>query len=114
MAVEPTPPAFYVPDVAGLLPDIAPDSIVSRTFFQDERMKAILFGFAPGQELSEHTAAVPVVIQILQGEATITLGSERHEAGPGAWTHLTARLPHSIVAKTEVVMLLWMFTDPPR
>jgi quercetin dioxygenase-like cupin family protein len=110
MAAEPAPPAFFISDLAGLLPDIAPDSIVSRTFYQDERMKAILFGFAPGQELSEHTAAVPAVIQIVQGDATITLGSERHEAGPGAWAHMAARLPHSIVAKTQVVMLLWMFT----
>ncbi|HYO89095.1 MAG TPA: cupin domain-containing protein [Candidatus Limnocylindrales bacterium] len=105
--------SMFVPHLAGLLPEIAPDSIVSRTFYQDDLVKAILFGFAPGQELSEHTAAVPAAIQIVQGEATITLGSETHEAGPGAWAHMAARLPHSIVAKTEVVMLLWLFQRQP-
>lgn len=104
------PATFYVPDLAGLLNDIAPDSIVSRTFYQDERVKAILFGFAPGQELSEHTAAVPTALQIIQGEATITLGDQTYEASAGAWAHMDTRLPHSIVAKTQVVMLLWMFT----
>jgi quercetin dioxygenase-like cupin family protein len=107
-----TSPHTFVPDLAGLLHDIAPDSIVSRTFYQDDQVKAILFGFAPGQELSEHTAAVPAAIQIVQGEATVTLGSDTYEAGPGAWAHMDARLPHSITAKTTVIMLLWMFQRP--
>lgn len=110
MTSESASPSLYVPNLATLLNEIAPDSIVSRTFYQDERVKAILFGFAPGQELSEHTAAVPAAIQIVSGAATLTLGAERYEAGAGAWAHMAARLPHSIVAKTEVVMLLWMFT----
>lgn len=101
-------PSMFVPDVANLV-EITPDSIVSRTFYQDERVKVILFGFAAGQELSEHTSAMPAALQIIQGEATVTLGSEVYEAGPGAWAHMDARLPHSIVAKSTVVMLLWMF-----
>ncbi|MFN8377843.1 MAG: cupin domain-containing protein [Anaerolineae bacterium] len=107
---NPSPATLFVPDLAGLLNEIAPDSIVSRTFYQDDRVKAILFGFAPGQELSEHTAAVPAAIQILSGEASLTLGTEHYEASPGAWAHMAARLPHSVRAKTQVVMLLWMFT----
>jgi hypothetical protein len=31
--------------------------ILSRTIFQDARLKAVVFGFGQGQELSEHTAA---------------------------------------------------------
>lgn len=104
----------YIPDLAGLVTEIAPDSIVSRTFYRDERLKAILFGFAPGQELSEHTSAVPAALQIISGEAVVTLGDERFEAQAGAWAHMAARLPHSVVAKTEVVMLLWMFTDAAK
>ena len=107
---NPSPTTLFVPNLAGLLNEIAPDSIVSRTFYQDDRVKAILFGFAPGQELSEHTAAVPTALQIIQGEATLTLGDQTYEASPGAWAHMATRLPHSVQAKTQVVMLLWMFT----
>ncbi len=107
-------PSMFVPNLPGLLNEIAPESVVSRTFYQDARVKAILFGFAPGQELSEHTAAVPTALQIIQGEATVMLGDQTYEAGPGAWARMDPRLPHSIVAKTTLIMLLWMFLDPPR
>jgi hypothetical protein len=33
------------------------DGILSRTIFQDVRIKAVVFGFGQIQELSEHTAA---------------------------------------------------------
>ena len=37
------------------------DGILSRTVFQDDKVKVVLFGFAVGQELSEHTAAKPIM-----------------------------------------------------
>jgi hypothetical protein len=33
--------------------------ILSRTLFNDDRLKAALFGFGQGEELSEHTASMP-------------------------------------------------------
>jgi quercetin dioxygenase-like cupin family protein len=65
-----------------------------------------LFGFGQGEELSEHTASMPAVLQILQGEATVTLGDDHYEAKPATWVHMPAGLKHSIQAKTPVVMLL--------
>lgn len=101
--------ALFFPNLNAEIPELPADSIVSRTFFQDEQMKAILFGFAAGQELSEHTASVPAVIHILEGQATLTLGAERHEVGAGAWAHMPPHLAHSIFAHTPVRMLLIMF-----
>jgi len=37
------------------------DGILSRTVFQDDRIKAVMFGFGQGEELSEHTAAKPAI-----------------------------------------------------
>jgi quercetin dioxygenase-like cupin family protein len=88
------------------LPEIVPDSIVSRTLFSSPQLKAVLFGFAPGQELSEHTASSPAIIHILSGRADLTLGGAKQSAGPGTWVHMPARLSHALVAQTEVSMLL--------
>lgn len=99
-------PFFHVADLLAQLPDIPPDSIVSRTFYSDRSLKAILFGFAGGQELSEHTAARPAILHFLQGEACLTLGDQAASAGPGTWIHMPPNLPHSIYAETAVVMLL--------
>ncbi len=99
---------LHLPDLLAQLPEIPPDSIVSRTVYTANGFKAILFGFAAGQELSEHTASVPAVLHFLQGEADLTLGGDKMEARPGTWVHMPARMAHSVFARTPVVMLLLM------
>ncbi len=47
------------------------EGILSRTVFQDDRLKAVVFGFGPGQELSEHTAAKPAMLFFVKGEASV-------------------------------------------
>lgn len=96
----------YVPDISDLVTEVPDDSIVSRTFYTDDQVKVILFGFAAGQELSEHTASQPAVLHFLQGEADLTLGDDEMEAQAGTWVHMPPNLAHSVVAKTPVVMLL--------
>src|SRR5215208_1117481 len=82
------------------------DGTLSRTIHQDEHLKAVLFGFAAGQELSEHTASMPAIMHFLSGEADVIIGSDRHNATAGSWIYMPAELPHSISAKTPLVMLL--------
>jgi quercetin dioxygenase-like cupin family protein len=101
----------FIADVFAQLPDLSPDTIISRTLYNDERVKAVLFGFAAGQELSEHTASTPAVIHILRGEAKLTLGGDSMEAHEGTWAHMPAQLPHSVLAKTPVVMLLLLLKE---
>lgn len=79
---------------------------LSRTIHQDDRLKVVLFGFAAGQELSEHTASTPAIMHFLKGEAEVGLGEDKVSATTGTWIHMPARLPHSILAKTPVIMLL--------
>ena len=82
------------------------NGILSRTVFQDDQMKAVVFGFGQGQELSEHTASKPAMLFFVKGEATVGLGDDTKDAQPGTWVHMPAGLKHSIKAKTPVVMLL--------
>jgi quercetin dioxygenase-like cupin family protein len=94
--------------------DVQPPAkgILSRTLFNDDRLKAVLFGFAQGEELSEHTASMPAVLHFLQGEARLTLADDTVEARPGAWVHMLAGLKHGIQARTPVVMLLMLLKGP--
>ena len=95
----------YVSDLAKEVQP--PDKgILSRTLYNDDRLKAVAFGFAQGEELSEHTASMPAVLHFLQGEAKLTLGGDTVEAKPGTWVHMPKGLRHSIQAKTPVAMLL--------
>jgi quercetin dioxygenase-like cupin family protein len=38
--------------------------------YNDDRLKAVAFGFAQGEELSEHTASMPAILHFLLREAT--------------------------------------------
>ena len=96
----------FIEQLENLIDEFPPDSILSRTIYQDETIKTILFGFQPGQELSEHTASVPAILHFIKGEAQVVLGEEHQTAQEGTWVHLPANLSHSIHAKQETLMLL--------
>lgn len=88
------------------LAEAPPDSILSRTIYRDAQVKAVLFAFAPGQELSEHTASTAAMIHVLRGDATLVLGQDSVPAAAGTWVHMPPQLPHSVRAHTPVVMLM--------
>lgn len=98
--------AVVIPDLASLVSGAPAESIVSRSVFSDEHLKASIFAFAPGQELSEHTASWPAILHILQGEAQLTLGKKTVHGRAGTWAYMPAHLPHSVLAETHLLMLL--------
>jgi quercetin dioxygenase-like cupin family protein len=101
-------------DVATVFTDIATeveiprDGTLSRVLYQDERLRLVVFAFDEGQELTEHTAAVAAVLQVLRGRLHLTLGTEEVTADPGAWIRMPAKLQHSVRALEPSVMLLTM------
>jgi quercetin dioxygenase-like cupin family protein len=88
--------------------EIPPDGTLSRVLYQDERLRLVVFAFDTGQELTEHTAAVPAVVQVLRGRLQLTLGAEEVNAEPGTWIRMPAKLPHSVRASEPSVLLLTM------
>lgn len=104
------PEMTYLQDVASLV-EPAADSTVSRTVLKAEGARMVLFFFDAGQELTEHTAAVPVLLQVLDGGLTISAAGRSVELVPGEVVHLPARLPHAVVAREPSRLLLTML-DP--
>ena len=100
--------------VSDLAKEVQPPDkgILSRTLFSDDRLKVVLFGFAQGEELSEHTASMPAVLHFLQGEAKLTLGDDIVEARPGTWVHMAKGLRHGIRAETPLILLLLPVKEP--
>jgi quercetin dioxygenase-like cupin family protein len=101
----------YIANLLEQVPEIPADSIVSRTLHNDDQVRVIMFSFAEGEELSEHTSTHAAILHFIQGEADLTLGNDTMAAQAGGWVHMQPRLPHSIVAKTPVLMLLLMFKN---
>ncbi len=98
------------PVVHDLLAPVATprDGIVSRTIHDDAACRVVLFSFAEGQELSDHTAAMPVTLQVVAGDAVIGVAGRTADAPAGSWLHLEARTPHSVLARSPLTLLLTM------
>ncbi|MGV9343588.1 cupin domain-containing protein [Streptomyces spiralis] len=99
--------ATVITDLAAEL-TVPENGTLSRVLYRDDRLRVVGFAFAAGQELTEHTSALPAVIQVVQGHLDLVLGGEKTEARPGSWIHLPARLPHTVRATEPSVMLLTM------
>ena len=95
----------FIPNVdpAAVVPA---SGILSRTLHNDDQNKVVQFTFAPGTELSAHTAPFPASIFIVRGEAELQLGDDKHDVSAGAFAQMPPKLEHAIRARTELVMLL--------
>lgn len=99
-------PVFFA-DLAAESPPPA-RGILSQTLYDGDDVRLVMFGFAPGEELSEHTAARPAVVHVLAGEAEAVVGGTRLHLGAGSWFHMPARTAHSIHATTPFTMALYL------
>ena len=57
-------------------------AVVSRTLVKRDSGNVTLFAFEEGQGLSEHTAPFDALVQILEGEAEITISGKALRAPP--------------------------------
>ncbi|HEX9014063.1 MAG TPA: cupin domain-containing protein [Anaerolineaceae bacterium] len=106
-----TEPYHFYQDLAAEIPATPEDSILSRSMFNESKVKVTLFRFSPGQELTEHTAASPAILHFLEGDADLTLGPDAKTVQAGSWVYMPARLPHSLTARTPLTMLLLLLVE---
>ncbi|MBZ0201557.1 MAG: cupin domain-containing protein [Ignavibacteria bacterium] len=85
-----------------------PNSIVSRVLLKKPSGTITVFAFAEGEGLSEHTAPFDAYVQILDGEAEITISSKSVILKSGEVIIMPANKPHSLKAISEFKMLLVM------
>jgi quercetin dioxygenase-like cupin family protein len=84
----------------------APNGIVSRTLLRTANSRLVLFGFAEGQELTEHTSTQHAVIQILSGECEFILSGRAKTMKTGDLLYMPPNLPHAVKATSQFSMLL--------
>ena len=84
----------------------APNGIVSRTVLRTPTARVVLFGFAEGQELTEHTSTQHALVQVLSGECEFSLGGKPHQLKAGDFLQMPPNLPHAVRATKQFSMLL--------
>lgn len=81
-------------------------SVVSRTLIKRPVGTVTLFSFDRGQGLSEHTAPFDALVQVLDGQAELTIGGTLVKADAGETVLMPADVPHSLHAPVPFKMLL--------
>ena len=92
-------------NLAGLV-NIEPGKIISRTFVQRPEVTVTLFSFGAGEGVSTHSAPGDAIVQILEGEAKITIGGNPLTAKTGDIVVMPANIPHAVDAEQDFKMLL--------
>ena len=91
----------------------APNGIVSRTLLRTPNSRVVLFGFAEGQELTEHTSTQHAVVQILSGECEFSLAGQPHSLKAGDFLYMPPNLAHALKATSQFSMLLTLTKPSP-
>lgn len=101
---------FSTPKIENLkeLIDYQDDSVVSREIIRKSTGTITLFAFDKSQGLSEHTAPFDAMVQILDGEAEITISGKAYHLKEGQMIILPVNEVHALKAISKFKMLLVM------
>ena len=93
---------------ATTLMDYQSGSIVSREIVKGAQGKVTLFAFDAGEGLSEHTSPYNALVQVVEGEAEITISGKTHGVKEGELILMPAGQPHALKAVQRFKMVLTM------
>lgn len=89
----------------------AEGGVVSKQVIKSKAGNITLFAFDEGQGLSEHTAPFDALVQLIEGEAEVTIDRRPHRLTAGQVIILPAQVPHALAAITPFKMVLTMIRD---
>jgi quercetin dioxygenase-like cupin family protein len=81
-------------------------SVVSKEIIKKEIGTVTLFAFDSGQGLSEHIAPFDALVNVIDGQAEVTISEELFIVRQGEMIIMPANKPHAIQAKERFKMLL--------
>lgn len=96
-----------VSQVAEQLP-ITASATTSRALVDNDAVRVVAFTFDTGEQLTEHTAAMPVVVQLLSGDLRFEVAGGTHTLTAGDCVYLAPGEPHALEALTPSFVSLTM------
>ena len=83
-------------------------AVVSREIVKNASGSVTLFAFDEGESLSEHTTPYDALVQVLEGEAEISVSGQPHAVKEGELILMPGNQPHALRAVKRFKMLLTM------
>jgi quercetin dioxygenase-like cupin family protein len=86
-------------------------AVVSKTLIKKAKGTVTVFAFDHDQGLSEHSAPFAALVQVIDGEAEITISGKPYRVKAGEMIILPADQPHAVKAPTRFKMVLTMIRE---
>ncbi|MDD2540393.1 MAG: cupin domain-containing protein [Desulfuromonadaceae bacterium] len=83
-------------------------SVVSKTLIDKKIGTVTMFSFGVGQGLSEHTAPFDAFVQVVDGEAEVSINGKAQTVSAGQMIIMPSNIPHELKAVKPFKMLLVM------
>ncbi|MDO5848740.1 MAG: cupin domain-containing protein [Methanobrevibacter sp.] len=84
------------------------NTIVSKELVKKTTGTITLFAVDEGQGISEHSAPFDALVQVIDGEAIVTIGGENHVVRKDQMIIMPADIPHALKADQKFKMMLTM------
>ncbi|MFX4262726.1 cupin domain-containing protein [Pelotomaculum propionicicum] len=88
------------------LVDYQEGRVISRTLAQLSQVTLTLFSISQGEGISAHTAPGDALVQVLDGEAEITIGGKNFNVKAGESIVMPKGVPHALEARKSFKFLL--------
>ncbi len=82
--------------------------VAPRPILKAAGARVMHLAFAPGAQLTEHKAPVPIIVQSLAGELTFAVDGQEFTLAPGGMAHIAAGVPHAVTAAAEARLLIFL------
>lgn len=97
--------------VVAALP-ISQDATASRVLINNDLLRVVTFAMDAGQELTDHASPRAVIVQMLAGTLTFTVGATGYELVVGDVIYLAPGQRHAVVA-TSACRFALVLVDAP-
>lgn len=107
MPRTPADRSLVIAGLADALP-VTDAATTSRVVVANDIVRVVAFAFDTGEELTEHTSTMPVVVQVVRGSLRFGVDGADHELTAGDVVYLAPNAPHSLEAREPSIVSLVM------
>ncbi len=103
---------FAQPQDLAAMVTYQPGQVVSRTLAQNPFLSVTLFAFDAGEGISAHTVTADALVQVLDGQAQVSIGEKQVVVEAGQVVAMPEGVPHALQARERFKMLLLVVKRP--
>lgn len=86
--------------------EYAETGVLSKVLLKVPYCQYTLFCLAAGTDIAEHTSTRNAVVQVIEGQGTLTLEGQDINLEPGVFVFMPANAPHALKAEANLAFIL--------